>query len=55
VQQGSGPPARLCTKHWMPTDVVAQLKASLRALSTDHLDIYQMHSGSDEVVQNDWN
>jgi aryl-alcohol dehydrogenase-like predicted oxidoreductase len=39
----------------MPTEVVAQLKASLRALSTDHLDIYQMHSGSDEVVQNDWN
>jgi aryl-alcohol dehydrogenase-like predicted oxidoreductase len=29
--------------------VVAQLEASLRALATDHLDIYQMHSGSDEV------
>jgi myo-inositol catabolism protein IolS len=55
VQQPSGSPARLRTNHWTPTEVVAQLEASLRALSTDHLDIYQMHSGSDEVVQNDWN
>jgi aryl-alcohol dehydrogenase-like predicted oxidoreductase len=40
VRQGSGSPARLRTKHWTPTEVVAQLEASLRALSTDHLDIY---------------
>ena len=55
VQQGGGSPARLRTNHWTPTEVVAQLEASLRALATDHLDIYQMHSGSDEVVQNHWN
>jgi len=55
VQQGSGSPARLRSNHWTPTEVVAQLEASLAALSTDHLDIYQMHSGSDEIVQNDWN
>jgi aryl-alcohol dehydrogenase-like predicted oxidoreductase len=29
--------------------VVAQLEASLRALRTDHVDLYQMHSGSLEV------
>jgi aryl-alcohol dehydrogenase-like predicted oxidoreductase len=55
VQQPGGSPARLRTNHWTPTEVVAQLEVSLRALSTDHLDIYQMHSGSDEVVQNDRN
>jgi aryl-alcohol dehydrogenase-like predicted oxidoreductase len=49
LQQGSGSPARLRSNHWTPTEVVAQLEASLRALSTDHVDIYQMHSGSDEV------
>ena len=48
-------PVEVRTEHWTPTEVVAQLEASLRALSTDHLDIYQMHSGSDEIVQNDWN
>jgi myo-inositol catabolism protein IolS len=30
--------------------VVAQLEASLRALRTDHVDLYQMHSGEAEVV-----
>jgi aryl-alcohol dehydrogenase-like predicted oxidoreductase len=33
VQQGSGSPARLRTNHWTPTEVVAQLEASLRARS----------------------
>jgi hypothetical protein len=47
-------PPGCAPNHWTPTEV-AQLEASLRALATDHLDIYQMHSGSDEVVQNDWN
>jgi aryl-alcohol dehydrogenase-like predicted oxidoreductase len=55
VQQGGGSPARLRTNHWTPTEVVTQLEASLPALATDHLDIYQMHCGSDKVVQNDWN
>jgi myo-inositol catabolism protein IolS len=55
VQQPSGSPARQRTNHWTPTEVVAQLEASLRARSTDHLDSYQMHSGSNEVAQNHWN
>jgi len=49
LQQPRGSPARLRTDHWTPTEVVAQLEASLRALATDHVDIYQMHSASDEV------
>jgi aryl-alcohol dehydrogenase-like predicted oxidoreductase len=36
-----------------PNEVVDQLDASLRALRTDHVDIYQMHSGSDEVYGRD--
>jgi aryl-alcohol dehydrogenase-like predicted oxidoreductase len=32
VQHGSGSPARLRTDHWTPTEVVAQLEASLPAL-----------------------
>lgn len=31
-----------------PADVVKQLDASLRALRTDYVDLYQFHSGSDE-------
>jgi aryl-alcohol dehydrogenase-like predicted oxidoreductase len=31
-----------------PADVVRQLEGSLRALRTDHVDVYQFHSGSDE-------
>ena len=32
---------------WSPAQVIAQLEASLRALRTDHVDLYQFHSGSD--------
>ena len=31
-----------------PMDVVAQLDASLKALRTDYVDLYQFHSGSDD-------
>jgi aryl-alcohol dehydrogenase-like predicted oxidoreductase len=31
------------------TEVMEQLEASLQALRTDYIDIYQFHSGSDEV------
>ena len=33
-------------------EVVAQLKRSLRTLGTDHIDVYQFHSGSDMVFEN---
>lgn len=38
-------------------EVLAQLEGSLRALRSDRLDLYQFHSGSDELFDNDelWN
>lgn len=41
------------TNHWSADDVLQQLDASLQALSTDYVDLYQFHSGSDEVFNND--
>lgn len=38
---------------WSAAEVVAQLERSLRALGTDHIDVYQFHSGSDAVFEND--
>lgn len=38
---------------WSPSDVVRQLDASLRALQTDYIDIYQFHSGSDTAFFQD--
>lgn len=35
--------------HWSPDEVVDQLDASLKALNTDYVDLYQFHSGSDEA------
>jgi aryl-alcohol dehydrogenase-like predicted oxidoreductase len=35
------------TWHWSPREVQEQLEASLRALKTDVIDVYQFHSGSD--------
>jgi myo-inositol catabolism protein IolS len=37
------------TDHWSPREVVQQLEASLRALRTDYVDLYQFHSGGDEA------
>jgi aryl-alcohol dehydrogenase-like predicted oxidoreductase len=34
-----------------PNEVRGQLEGSLRALKTDHIDIYQFHSGSDEMFR----
>lgn len=39
-------PGALRSDHWSPEEVVAQLDDSLRALGTDHIDIYQSHGGS---------
>lgn len=38
---------------WSASEVVAQLDASLTALGTDRVELYQFHSGSDEVFDND--
>lgn len=35
------------TDHWSPQEVAQQLEASLKALRTDYIDLYQFHSGSD--------
>ncbi len=37
------------TDRWTPGEVVEQLDASLKALNTDYIDLYQFHSGSDEA------
>lgn len=39
--------------HWTAAEVVGQLEASLKALQTDYVDLYQFHSGTDEVFDND--
>lgn len=39
--------------HWQPASVLRQLEASLRALGTDRIDIYQFHSGSDADLDNE--
>ena len=41
------------TDCWGPDEVVDQLDASLKALKTDYVDLYQFHSGGDEAFDND--
>jgi aryl-alcohol dehydrogenase-like predicted oxidoreductase len=41
------------TEHWSPEEVRRQLEDSLKALRTDYVDLYQFHSGKDEVFDND--
>jgi len=38
---------------WSPSDVQDQLEDSLRALQTDTIDLYQFHSGTDAVFDQD--
>jgi aryl-alcohol dehydrogenase-like predicted oxidoreductase len=38
---------------WSPQDVRLQLEDSLRALQVEQIDLYQFHSGGDEVFDND--
>jgi len=38
---------------WSVDDVRIQLEESLKALQTDYIDLYQFHSGPDEVFNND--
>jgi aryl-alcohol dehydrogenase-like predicted oxidoreductase len=41
------------SEHWSAEEVVKQLDASLKALNTDYIDLYQFHSGKNEVFDND--
>ena len=41
------------TDLWSAVEVRDQLHASLKALQTDYIDLYQFHSGSDEVFDNE--
>lgn len=41
------------TGHWGAAEVLEQLDASLKALRTDYIDLYQFHSGTDEMFDND--
>lgn len=41
------------TDSYRPDDVVRQLEASLRALKTDYVDLYQFHSGPDASFDTD--
>lgn len=41
------------TEAWSPEQVLMQLEASLKALRTDYIDLYQFHSGPDEAFDND--
>jgi aryl-alcohol dehydrogenase-like predicted oxidoreductase len=46
-------PVSVRSDHWTPQEVISQLEASLRALGTDHVDLYQAHSGPDAVIEDD--
>lgn len=39
--------------YWSAEEVLKQLDDSLRALRTDYIDLYQFHSGTDDVFDND--
>jgi myo-inositol catabolism protein IolS len=41
------------TRHWSANEVLKQLDASLKALRTDYIDLYQAHSCTDEEFNND--
>lgn len=41
------------SQQWSAAEVAEQLDASLAALETDYVDLYQFHSGSDEAFDNE--
>jgi myo-inositol catabolism protein IolS len=51
MRQPGWDPVGLRSDHWSPGQVVGQLEDSLRALGTDHVDIYQSHGGADADLQ----
>ena len=46
-------PGSVRSDHWIPQEVIGQLEASLRALGTDHVDLYQAHSAPAAVIDQD--
>ena len=46
-------PVTVRSDHWTPQEVIGQLEASLRALGTDHVDLYQAHSAPAAVIDHD--
>jgi aryl-alcohol dehydrogenase-like predicted oxidoreductase len=53
MRQDRWSPGSVRSDHWTPEEVIGQLEASLRALGTDHVDLYQAHSGADAVIDHD--
>jgi myo-inositol catabolism protein IolS len=43
----------LADENYLPEQVLLQLEGSLRALQTDYIDIYQLHSATHELFDND--
>jgi Predicted oxidoreductases (related to aryl-alcohol dehydrogenases) len=41
------------SERWSAEDALSQLDASLKALGTDYIDLYQFHSGPNEAFDND--
>ncbi|NHN29041.1 aldo/keto reductase [Paenibacillus agricola] len=39
--------------YWSAEEVLIQLEASLKSLKTDYVDLYQFHSGADDLFDND--
>jgi len=50
---GGWSPGSVRSDHWSPPEVLDQLHRSLRALRTDYVDLYLLHSGPDDVADND--